>query len=156
MKYLGIDYGSKRTGIAVSDEYGAYAFPKRVFVTSGKLPMQVKDCVAEYGAQAIVIGESRDYKGLSNKIMKDVLSLKKDLEGLMSLPVYLEPEFMTSMQAERLDRELGGKSSGGESGKKFVGKEGMLDATAAAFILQSFLDKLDKNMSKSMDKHKPA
>jgi RNase H-fold protein (predicted Holliday junction resolvase) len=63
--------------------------------------------------------------------MKDVLSFKKELEGLTRLPVYLEPEFMTSMQAERLDGELGGKKD-------------MLDATAAAFILQSFLDKLEK------------
>jgi putative Holliday junction resolvase len=131
MKYLGIDYGSKRTGIAVSDERGAYAFPKKVFVTSGKLAAQVKECVIEYGVQAIVLGESRDYKGLPNKVMKDVLSFKKELEGLTRLPVYLEPEFMTSMQAERLDGELGGKKD-------------MLDATAAAFILQSFLDKLEK------------
>jgi putative Holliday junction resolvase len=144
MKYLGIDYGSKRTGIAVSDERGVYAFPKKIFVTRGKLVAQVKECVIEYGAQAIILGESRDYKGVPNKVMKDILSLKKELEGLTRLPVYLELEFMTSMQAQRLDEELGGKKD-------------MLDATAAAFILQSFLDKnLEKHPDKNVDKDTPA
>jgi len=70
--------------------------------------------------------------------------LKKELEGLTRLPVYLELEFMTSMQAQRLDEELGGKKD-------------MLDATAAAFILQSFLDKnLEKHPDKNVDKDTPA
>ncbi len=135
MKYIGIDYGSKRTGVAVSDETGHFAFPKKVFVTSGRLAGDVALCVKEFAAKAIVLGESRDYSGAPNKIMKDILSFKKELEGLTRLPVYLEAEFMTSMQAERLQKDLGGT------------KEGMLDAGAAAFILQSFLDKknLDQN-----------
>jgi RNase H-fold protein (predicted Holliday junction resolvase) len=123
----------------------------------------VNKCVIEYAVQAIILGDSRDYKGVPNKIMKDVLSFKKELEGLTRLPVYLEPEFMTSMQAERLDRELGGKSSSGKENKN--SKDNMLDATAAAFILLSFLDKhsnehsdehSDEHSNKHLDKNKPA
>ena len=139
MRLLGIDYGTKKTGIAVSDETGQFAFPKRVFTTGNGLVARVFDCVKEFAVEGIVIGESHDYQGKPNKIMNDVLSFKKELEGVTKLPVYLEPEYMTSAQAERLQKELGGKKvkKGGDS----TGELDMLDATAAAFILQSFLDK---------------
>src|SRR5271165_1409493 len=111
MKYLGIDYGSKRTGVAVSDENASFAFPKKVFVTSPRLAVEIGKCVTEYGAGAITLGESFDYNGAPNKINEDILSFKKELEGLTRLPVYLEREFMTSMQAERLQNDLGGKKT---------------------------------------------
>ena len=72
----------------------------------------------------VVLGESKNYKGLANAILPESLNLKKDLEKKRFI-VHLEPEFMTSANAER-----------------FQGKHDMLDASAAALILQSFLDKL--------------
>ncbi len=142
MKYLGIDFGEKRVGIAVSDIEGKMAFPKVVLENSENLISDVLAKVAEYSAEVIVIGESKNYKGEDNKINPAIIAFKKSLERQIieknicgfghkatnvPIKVYLEPEFMTSMQVEKL-----------------FGKNEMLDASAASIILQSFLDK-EKN-----------
>lgn len=126
MRFLGIDYGSKRVGIALSDEKGEFAIPFIVLKSSKKLVDEVIDIAKENKVETIVIGESKNYKGEPNSIMSESLNLKKDLEG-KGFTVNLEPEFMTSVNAER-----------------FQGKHAMLDASAAALILQSFLDKKNK------------
>ncbi len=123
MKYLGIDYGKKRVGIAVSDVEGKIAFPKIVLENKGLLEKIFEMC-KELSVEAIVLGESKNYKGEDNKINPQIISFKKDLSVKLKLPVFLESEFMSSMQVE-----------------KTFGKTDMLDASAASIILQTFLDK---------------
>ncbi len=127
MKYLGIDYGEKRVGIAISDIDGKIAFPKVVLENSPELMQKISDLCKESEVNAIVIGESKDYKGEDNKINPKIISFKRDLASVVKLPISLEPEFMSSMQVE-----------------KTFGKTDMLDASAAAIILQTFMDK-EKN-----------
>lgn len=124
MRYMGIDYGSKRVGIAVSDEAGEFAMPLIVLKTPKNLLKEIGDIAKKNKVTNIIIGESKDYKGKANAILPETLNLKKDLET-SGFSVHLEPEFMTSVNAER-----------------FQGKNDMLDASAAALILQSYLDKL--------------
>jgi|GEM_PF-518588 len=124
MRYMGIDYGSKRVGVAVSDEAGEFAMPLIVLQTSKNLLKEIVALAHANKVEQIVLGESKDYKGKPNAIHPESLNLKKDLEG-KKFTVHFEPEFMTSTNAER-----------------FQGKNNMLDASAAALILQSFLDKL--------------
>jgi RNase H-fold protein (predicted Holliday junction resolvase) len=69
------------------------------------------------------MGESRDYHGKINEIMWKIEGFKKQLEA-MGIKVVYEPEFMTSAQASQI-----------------TGENAMLDASAAAIILQSYLDK---------------
>lgn len=123
-KYLGIDYGEKRVGIAVSDNEGKVAFPKVVLENNTELLNKIADLCKEYEVNTIVIGESKDYEGKDNKINPKIISFKKDLMNNTKLPIYLEPEFMSSMQVE-----------------KTFGKTDMLDASAASIILQTFMDK---------------
>lgn len=141
MRFLGIDYGSKRVGIAVSDEAGEFAMPL-VVLQQGKdmstLVDNIRDIILENKISTIIIGESKSYDGKMNPIMKEITPFKKKLEeefaALGELPpvqVIYEPEFMTSMNAERVRKELNGTA-------EFV------DASAAALILQSFLDKQKK------------
>ena len=122
-KYLGIDFGSKRIGIAVSDDDGKMAFPYSVIVNDGKLLEEIKKIIKKEKIETIVIGESKDFKGEPNKIMAQIEDFKKELEEELEIKVFLEPEFMTSAQAEHIQ-----------------GKTEMHDASAAAIILQSFLD----------------
>jgi len=129
MKYLGIDYGEKRVGIAVSDAEGKMAFPKIVLENDGLLEKISKIC-KELLIEVIVLGESKNYKGEDNKINPKIISFKKKLSAVLKLPIFLEPEFMSSMQVE-----------------KTFGKTDMLDASAASIILQTFLDK-EKNRQK--------
>lgn len=124
MKYLGIDFGGKRVGIAVSDDTGNMAFPHSVMFNDKNLLDNVEKIVKEENIGSIVIGESKDFKGEPNKIMAEIEGFKKILAENLKLPVHLEPEFLTSAQAERIQ-----------------GKTDLHDAAAAAIILQSFLDK---------------
>lgn len=123
-KYLGIDYGEKRVGIAISDDEGKVAFPKIVLENNAELVQKIVDLCNETKIETIVIGESKNYKGEDNKINPKIISFKRELALISKLPIFLEPEFMTSMQVE-----------------KNFGKTDMLDASAAAIILQTFLDK---------------
>lgn len=126
MRLLGIDYGSKRVGIALSDEKGEFAIPFIVLTSSKKLIDEILGIAEENNVKTIVLGESKDYKGKPNKIHAASLEFKKELEG-EGYEVIMEPEFMTSMNAER-----------------FQGKTALTDASAAALILQSYLDRQSK------------
>ncbi len=123
MRLLGIDYGAKRVGVAISDEDRRLAFPKSVILNSRELSNTLRDMALEAGTTHIIMGESRNFKGEKNAVMDGILKLKNELEGF-NLTVSLEPEFMTSQQAARLQGE---------------GSE--LDASSEALILQSYLDK---------------
>jgi putative Holliday junction resolvase len=127
MKYIGIDYGKKRIGIAVSDESGQFALPKEVFANDDKLIERICLLVKGVKAEAIIIGESKDYKGKDNLIMREINMFKEKLGAVIPISIHLEPEFMTSFAAQR-----------------FQGKNEFHDASAAALILQSFLDKKSK------------
>lgn len=122
-RILGIDYGTKRVGVAVSDENREFALPVSVITSNASLVEAISKIAVQYEVKDIVIGESRDYKGVPNPIFAKTEELKHDLEQA-GYRVYLELEFMTSMQAERLQ-----------------GKHDKIDASAAALILQSYLDR---------------
>lgn len=127
MRIIGIDYGSKRVGLALSDEAGKFALPISVLANKPGLVMEIVKLAEANEAKEIVIGESKNYKGEANPIMTAALEFKKRLENL-GFTVHLEPEFLTSAQAERIQ-----------------GKHPKLDASAAALILQAYLDKIDSN-----------
>lgn len=134
MRILGIDYGTKRIGVALSDPEAKFGQPYAVIgnSTSTKKAVLVKilDIVKSERIAEIVLGESKDFKGKDNAVMPAIRDLKKSLEKALALlpppavPVIFEPEFLTSHQAEY-----------------FQGKNDLLDASAAALILQSYLDK---------------
>ena len=123
MKLLGIDYGLKNVGIALSDERFKFAFPLAVLQNSEILVYDIGRICKENKVVGIVVGESKDFNQNENKIMKDIKPFAERLERELQLPVYMHPEFMTSQEAERLQ-----------------GKNNMHDASAAALILKSFLD----------------
>ena len=123
MRYLGIDFGEKRVGIALSDEDGKIAFPKKVLSNDGELLRNIIDECLQNNAEVIVMGESRDFHGQINEIMWKIQAFRKQLEVLGKQVIY-EPEFLTSVQAT-----------------KITGENDMIDASAAALILQSYLDR---------------
>ncbi|MEN9912696.1 MAG: hypothetical protein RLY66_104 [Candidatus Parcubacteria bacterium] len=122
-RILGIDFGTKRIGVAVSDQSRQFALPLVVVKNSELAVKEVYEIARQHETVEVVMGESRNYKQEPNAIFEEADAFKKQLESL-GLIVYLELEFMTSMQAER-----------------FQGKTDMTDASAAALILQSYLDR---------------
>ncbi len=123
MKYLGIDYGSKNVGIAISDERLKFVFPLVVLQNSGILTYDIARICKENNIVAIVVGESKNFSQVDNDIMKDIKPFVEKLKSELEIPVYMHPEFMTSQEAERIQ-----------------GKNSMHDASAAALILKSYLD----------------
>ena len=122
MKYLGIDFGEKRVGIAVSDEDGKIAFPTVVLVNDKDLLKNIVDLCMKNTVETVVMGESRNYQGQINDIMWKIQGFKKQLETI-GFKVVFELEFMTSVQASQI-----------------TGENKMLDASAAAIILQAYLN----------------
>ena len=123
MRYLGIDFGSKRVGIALSDESNTFAFPLMVLANSDTLLDDVIKVCRDNTVGEIVVGESKDFAQQENMIMKVVKPFVAALHEKLGIPVRLHPEFMTSLEAKQLQ-----------------GKNDMLDASAAAIILKSYLD----------------
>src|SRR6185503_13960859 len=95
-----IDYGTKRVGVAVSDESRKFALPESVISNTAELLVEVKKVAADNEAKEIVMGESRNYNNEPNSVLLESLEFKKKLEA-EGFTVHLEPEFMTSVQAER-------------------------------------------------------
>jgi len=123
MRIIGIDYGSKNIGIALSDERGEFAFAQSVLPNNDKTKGRILEIVKESGAKEIVMGESKNFKGEENEIMAAANDFAKSLAAA-GFAIHLEPEYLTSHQAQHIQ-----------------GVNKMLDASAAAIILQSFLDK---------------
>ena len=133
MRFLGIDYGTKRIGIAISDESGRLAFPKIVVKNNGELFGKIERILSEEKVSEIVIGESLDFAGLPNVLAKEVDFFVSKTGKKFGLPVHLEKEFLTSVEARRY-------------------QEGQVDASAAALILQRYLDKKNNQAKNNSDK----
>ncbi len=123
MRYLGVDYGAKRVGIAVSDESHIFAFPLIVLENTSDIISKLKQICLEHEIGEVIVGESKDFSQKENEIMEEVLPFVQKLGEELGIPVHMHPEFMTSIEAERLQ-----------------GKNEMHDASAAALILKSYLD----------------
>jgi putative Holliday junction resolvase len=133
MKYLGIDYGTKRIGLAKSDESGTLAFPLAVIKAGPGAASEVDALVKKEGIEKIIIGESRDFKGEANAVMEDIEQFKSDIASLTGLVVEYEAEFLSSAVAARQFE--------GDFGRGEKPSQEKLDASAAAVILQSYLDR---------------
>lgn len=141
-KILSVDFGSKRVGIAISDESRTFAFPKTILENDKDFLKKIKNIIEEEKVNEMVVGESVDYSGKPNKISKDIEIFIKRLKDDTGLLIYTQKEFMTSVEARRL--KGGGVSKDSSVGahsrmkKKKIDK---VDAVAAALILERFLEK---------------
>lgn len=136
MRYLGIDYGSKRVGLALSDDEASFAFPYKIIPNNMELVDTIHNICGTEEIGAIVLGESHDLSGAPNKIMGSIEEFKRNIEAELDLPVYFQKEFMTTVEA----RGRGGKEVNNAK-KTIKTKQAPVDASAAALILQRYLDK---------------
>ena len=130
---MGIDYGTKRVGIALSDDGGHLAFPYKVLPQNKDLVQKIKNICVSEGVNVIIIGESLMFNQKENPIMPAVRALKSRLEKELNLSVYLEPEVLTTQEARR--------SPGKQPKTRKPSKPEYVDARAAALILQSYIDR---------------
>jgi putative holliday junction resolvase len=137
MRYLGIDYGTKRIGVAVSDKEGSLAFPLGTVQVGPRALSEIASLAKENGVGAVVVGDSKDFLDQPNPVMEDIGQFKKDIAELTGLPVVSEAEFFSSAAAARQFTPDGSR-------KKNPAHVD-LDASAAALILQNYLDRIRYN-----------
>jgi putative Holliday junction resolvase len=141
VKYIGIDYGSKRIGVALSDEGGAIAFPFSILPNSKNVIAEIQILVSKEAVGAIVMGESFDQNGVANKINSEIQKFAKELEAL-NLPIHFEKEFMTSHHASG-QHGIGKKMHNARQTKSVAPEP--IDSSAVALILQRYLDRLNNH-----------
>ena len=140
-KILGIDYGTKRVGTAISDENEILAFPNGIFPNDLNLFKKIEEILAEENITEIVVGESVDFSGKPNILMKEIQIFITELKARFTVPVFTEKEFLTSVEARG---KAGKEINNARKIKKEISKK--IDDKAAALILQRYLDKKNKSL----------
>lgn len=142
MRYLGLDLGSRTLGVAVSDKTGLIASLVKTIRHNeeyDRLLDEVKNLVSELEIDAIVLGFPKNMNNTIGPKGELSLEFKKKLENILTIPVYLQDERLTTKSAT--DMLISGNVSR-KNRKKVV------DSVAATIILQSYLDRRDKNEEK--------
>lgn len=136
MRALGIDYGLKRIGLALSDPTGTIASPLETLVRrTGKRPpiTKLETIAREREADHLVVGLPLSLDGTESEWCAEVRSVGERLAERLSLEVSFIDERMTSVRAERAIRGLGLPKRKREDKRR-------IDAAAAQLILQAWLD----------------
>lgn len=137
MRVLGVDFGQKRIGLAVSDPTGTIASPlDTVKRRAGKRPPlnRIADTAREWEVRHVVVGLPLALSGEENAWCAEVRAMGHKLAERLELDVSFVDERMTSVQAERAIRAVG-------LSKQARREKGRIDAGAAQLILQAWLDR---------------
>ena len=130
MRVLGIDLGSKRVGVALSDPSGTLASPLEVLTRSGDLHDRLAALVEEHEVGAVVIGLPRSLDGRERQAAATVRAEVGPLSRRLGVPVHLHDERLTTVAAHA------GLAAAGRTARQ---RRGSVDASAAAVLLQSWL-----------------
>ena len=136
MRIMGLDYGSKTVGVAVSDALGLTA--QGIEIVRRKSENKLRQTLArseeiakEYGVEKIVLGFPKHMNNDIGERAEKSLEFKEMLERRTGLPVVMWDERLTTVEADRTMMETGIRR---ENRKEYV------DMIAAVFILQGYLD----------------
>ena len=136
MRVLGIDYGERRIGLALSDPTGTIASPLETLTyRQGKRPPlhAIEEIARLRGVERIVVGLPLELSGAETERCQVVRRIGGELGARLGIPVDYVDERMTSVRAQRAVRALGLRRSERERKER-------IDAAAAALILQAWLD----------------
>ena len=129
-RYLGVDYGTKRIGLAISDGLGLTARPLEV-VARPDLETALRRIIDQYPVAEVVVGLPTALGGHEGESATAARALGEEIGELLAVPVRYVDERFTSRIAE---------SALLESGMKRRDRKATVDKVAAAIILQTFLD----------------
>lgn len=151
MRTIGIDYGTRNVGLSLSDEDGKIAFPHGIVSNDSSLEDSLVTLIRQKKVERIVVGDSRDFLGKPNPVMKKAKQFAENLRDRTGLPVEYEPEALTTIQAlkARMQPE---KPVAKPHRSESVLSAGHMDDTAATFILQHYLER-KRNESSNMGSH---
>jgi len=135
MKILGIDYGQKRIGLALSDPSNMVARSLKVLKRNGtrKLLGEIKAVIDQNKIERIVIGLPKNMNGSLGEKGNEVLAFVKILEKVVKVPIVTWDERLTTVSAEKVLRQA-------ELSRKK--RKDILDKLSACIILQNYLDSI--------------
>lgn len=133
-RYLGIDYGTRRIGIAISDPLNIIARTLITVMNTQRAIQEIKSIVEEYAIGSIVVGMPLNLKGEKGAKAQEVEEFISRMEKEISCPIIRWDERFTSKRVQQTFHELKVKKKQRERREK-------VDEMAAAFILQSYLDR---------------
>jgi putative Holliday junction resolvase len=122
---IGIDYGKRRVGVAMSDPDKKIAFPHSIIENDPELPQQIQELCKRNDVDLVVVGESKDFNNVENPIMKDIKKFVEKFKAISNLTLVYEPETLSSHQVSKIQ-----------------GDTENIDSGAASIILQSYLNRV--------------
>ena len=136
MRIMGLDFGSKTTGVAVSDPLGLTAQGLETIVSKDENKLRqtcarIEELIEDYQIEAIVLGYPKNMNNTAGERAEKTESFKEMLERRTGKPVILWDERLTTIAAERMLME---------SGVRRENRKAVIDKVAAALILQGYLD----------------
>lgn len=145
MRIMGLDFGSKTVGVAVSDPTGLIATGLEIVRREREDKLRqtlarIESLIVEYDVKKIVLGYPKNMNDTLGERVQKTLAFKEMLERRTGLEVELWDERLTTVEADAVMMEVGIRR---EDRKKYV------DKIAAAFILQGYLDYAGEQKQKS-------
>jgi len=132
-RILGIDYGSKRIGLAMSDPSQFLASTLETLPNDKQTMHRLKMLIEEHAVQLVVVGKPLHMNGTAGESAEKAAKLAEKVSQISRVPVVMWDERWTTKSAENLYRQTGRSASR---------QRNKIDQVAAAYLLQSFLDRL--------------
>ena len=131
-RVLGLDLGDARIGVAISDDARRMAVPLGTVRTGAPTDVRaIADLVREHGVTLVVVGHPLLLSGKAGERAHHAERFAAALTGLLDVPVLLQDERLSTVEAERALRETGASARD---------RRRAIDRSAATVILQAWLD----------------
>ena len=146
MRHLGIDFGTRKVGIALSDEAGTMGFPREIIPNDEHLLERIAAIIKEEKVGVAVFGESLDFTGSGNQVLAKAHAFANQLEATTGVQVAWEQEMFTTQEAKRGLDGVHPQHAPNTSRVRTGGDHNpaAVDASAAALILTSYLSRHDR------------
>ena len=134
MRAVGIDLGEKRIGVAISDSGGSLATPYEVVTRTGSRDedhRRIKAIVEEVEAEIVVVGLPLSLDGTEGKAAQGARQEAEAIGQIVSVPIELHDERLTTVEAERILKE---------QGLDAAERRNVVDKVAAAILLQAWME----------------
>ena len=133
MRILGLDYGAKRIGVAISDEMGITARGIATIISRSQRQVmeEIEKIVRAHGVESIVLGYPRRLDNTEGIECEKIRTFSRRLSAALSLPVILQDETLTTKEAEEILRATKVRRNR---------RKEVVDRVAAGIILQNYLD----------------
>jgi putative Holliday junction resolvase len=132
-RYLGVDLGEKRIGLAISDPTLTIAQPLKtiIFKKFKTLVSDLEAVIESYSVSKIIVGLPITMKGTYSQKTHDTVAMIEKLQDAISIPIEMLDERLTTVQAHQTIRQMGKKPSQ---------ERDKVDQLAAVHLLQNYLD----------------